>query len=227
MAARPRRHRANRLVLEQLLKMTAPPRGLDLRPGGDPPRDAEEPAPDRLATTDRAGLAHQDQEGGLEGVVGVVRVAQELPADAQDHGPVSFDQDGEGGLRRIRIVPRQKPVQELAIGQGPGRTQLVEHGELIAQDGARSCMFHSGSPSVRIGETLVNRHNKVPRHPAAIHGFARIDRALDRNDCPSRPIALDLNVTPILDFARLDSPPVLVQIPFGAEGEVRLVFFLT
>ncbi len=134
------------LGLEQHLEMTSAPRGLDLGPSGDPPGDAEEPAPDRLPMTDRSGLAHEDQEGGLEGVVGVVRVAQELPADAQDHGPMSFNQDREGGLGGRRIVPRQEPLEELAIGQRAGRTQIVEHGERTAQGGARSWIFHRGSP---------------------------------------------------------------------------------
>ena len=56
--------------------MRGAPRALDLSPRRDPSRDAEQPAPNRLAMSDRAGLAHQDEERGLEGIVGVVGVAQ-------------------------------------------------------------------------------------------------------------------------------------------------------
>ncbi|MEJ7639241.1 MAG: hypothetical protein WKF75_15020 [Singulisphaera sp.] len=37
---------------------------------------------------DRAGLAGQDQEGRLEGVLDVVLVPQDRPAGRQDHRPV-------------------------------------------------------------------------------------------------------------------------------------------
>ena len=99
--------------------------------------NSQPPTASRLP--DRARLAHQNQERGLEGVVGVVRVAQELPADAQDHRPVAVHQRGEGGLGRRRVRPGQKPFQELAIGQGPGRAEVIERRELTAQVGARSC----------------------------------------------------------------------------------------
>ncbi len=45
----------------------------------------------------------------------MVPVAQELPADAQHHRPVTGHQRGEGGLA-CGITARDEPVEELAIG---------------------------------------------------------------------------------------------------------------
>ena len=56
---------------------------------------AAEPGCERLVDPDRASLAHQDQEGGLERVVGVVPMPQQLPADRQDHRPVTMHQLAE------------------------------------------------------------------------------------------------------------------------------------
>ena len=47
----------------------------------------------QVGITDGARLPGQHEEDGLEGVLGVVAVAQELAADVQDHGPVPPDKD--------------------------------------------------------------------------------------------------------------------------------------
>ncbi len=70
------------------------------RPGGD----AIEPVAQQLGVADRASLLGQDQESGLEGVLGVLDVAEELSADAQDHRPMPAHQRREGGLAG-RVVP--------------------------------------------------------------------------------------------------------------------------
>jgi hypothetical protein len=46
------------------------------------------------------GAVSQDQEAGLEGVLGVVMVADDAPADAQHQRPVTADEAGEGVLWR-------------------------------------------------------------------------------------------------------------------------------
>src|SRR3954452_1286520 len=66
--------------------------------GRDAAGDRVEPGPQRVAHPERAGSTPQDQEGRLEGVVGVVLIAQEGPAGAEDHRPVPLDQGGERGL---------------------------------------------------------------------------------------------------------------------------------
>ena len=62
--------------------------GVAAGPGGHPAGHAVEPAAEPIAPADRAGPAGQDQECGLEGVLGVVGVAERAPADAPDHRPV-------------------------------------------------------------------------------------------------------------------------------------------
>ena len=81
--------------------------------GGDPAGDPVEPGGDRAAVADRAGLAGQDEEDGLRGVLGVVAVAEDPAAGAQDHRRVTLDQDAEGGLGRFiaaSVVARQEGV---------------------------------------------------------------------------------------------------------------------
>jgi hypothetical protein len=95
--------------------------GLDRDPVGDP----VQPAPQGVSLPDRAGLFHQDQERGLERVLGVVRFTQDPPADAQDHRPVPRHQrlDGPG------IPLAEEPLKELRVRQSRKhalRKQAVE-----------------------------------------------------------------------------------------------------
>ena len=85
------------------------PAGLQRGPVGDP----VEPGPDQVPGPDRGRPPGQDQERGLERVLGQVRVADDPPADAQDHRPVPADQRGERGLvsrrrRKPRAVGRRR-----------------------------------------------------------------------------------------------------------------------
>ena len=59
------------------------------RPQGQAEGDLEQPAGHRLRVADRAGLPGQHQEGGLEGVLGVLVVVQHAAADAQHHRAVA------------------------------------------------------------------------------------------------------------------------------------------
>lgn len=78
--------------------LPVPPPG-PVRPGvgGDPAGDPVEPRPERVTPAQRAGLPGQDEEGGLERVLGVVGVRQRTPADPEHHRPVAGDQRGERG----------------------------------------------------------------------------------------------------------------------------------
>ena len=68
-----------------------------------------QPAADGAVDPDRGGLAPQQEEGGLEGVVGVVGVVEHASADAQDHRPVPADQGLEGQLVAVGDVSFQEP----------------------------------------------------------------------------------------------------------------------
>src|SRR5262249_26402769 len=81
--------------------------------------------PEQFPRPHRARLAGEDQEAGLEGVLGVLLVAEHPPADAQDHGAVAAHQGLEGRL----VAAAQEPLQELAIRQAAqrGPAQVAEN----------------------------------------------------------------------------------------------------
>ncbi len=103
----------------------------DLPPGlaGRADRHAIQPGPERIRVADRPGLARQDEEGGLEGVLGVVVIAEQLPADAQDHRAVSRHDGGEGGL----ITDGREPLEQLTVPEAGGRADREERPELPGQ----------------------------------------------------------------------------------------------
>ena len=76
-------------------------------------RDLVQPAPQGVSSPDRAALLDQDQEGRLEGVLGIVRVAQDPPADAQDHRPVPPHQRLEGP----GVALGEETLEELRVGE--------------------------------------------------------------------------------------------------------------
>jgi hypothetical protein len=88
--------------------------------GRDAPGHAVQPRPQRAAQGQRPGPAGQDQEGGLEGVLGVVRLAQGRPAGAQHERAVAAHQGGE---RRLGRRPRagREAAQQLGVRQGGQR----------------------------------------------------------------------------------------------------------
>ena len=94
--------------------------------------DAEEPVAQQVGLAQRPGLVGQDEEDGLEGVLGQVLVAEDLPADAQNHWSVAGDERGEGGLAGL-IATGREPLDQLAVGEPGRRTALEERPEITAQ----------------------------------------------------------------------------------------------
>ena len=81
---------------------------------------AVQPVAHQLALADGSRLTSQDQEGGLEGVLGVLLVAEHAPAHPQHHRPVPLHEAGEGA-----VVPvGGEVVQQLAVGAVPCGRQL-------------------------------------------------------------------------------------------------------
>ncbi len=103
--------------------------GAALAPGtgfaGQAGGDAVQEAADGLPATDGARLAGQDEEGGLEDVLGVVEVAEEAAADAQHQPPVALHQRREGRL----VAAGGEALQQLPVaqcGQARGRQQPAQ-----------------------------------------------------------------------------------------------------
>ncbi len=74
--------------------------------------------------SDRPGLADQDQERGLERILGVVAIAEHGSARAQNHRAVPLDQGGKRSL----VARGEKAFEELAVGkagQNPVREQSL------------------------------------------------------------------------------------------------------
>jgi hypothetical protein len=88
---RPRRNLAGRRLVPQDGSSV----GLPARPGASSVRFRARAG---LRLAHRAGLAHQHQPGGLEGILGRGRVSQEPPAGGQDHRAVPPQQQLEGRL---------------------------------------------------------------------------------------------------------------------------------
>ena len=98
-------------------------------------RDLVQPARQGVSSPDCAPLLDQDQEGRLEGILSIVGVAQDPPADAQDHRSVPPHQRfegpgiplGEETLEELRVgEPRDHPVGEQAVDLSQGRAQCLD-----------------------------------------------------------------------------------------------------
>jgi hypothetical protein len=90
----------------------------------------------------RATPCSQHQERGLQGVLGVVRVAEDLPADAQDHRPVPLHQGREGRLVGV-VSPGHESLDELPVGDVADHAELEEGMEPIEGVGSRRSADHS------------------------------------------------------------------------------------
>ena len=102
-----------------------------------------QPGPQRDVAAERPRFLDEDQERGLEGILGIVRILQDAPADAQDHRPVPRHQD----LERRGVLPGGEALEQLRIGESrddPTREEAVD----LPQGGAQSVDGHaSRSPA--------------------------------------------------------------------------------
>jgi hypothetical protein len=99
--------------------------------------DPIQPATDRLVLLNRTGLLCQDQEGGLEGVLGVMQVTQHASTHSQHHRAVTPQESRKG----IPIAVAGEALQQLAVGVlfvGVAAGQASE----VLQDGTELCGTH-------------------------------------------------------------------------------------
>jgi len=142
-------------------------------PGGGPPSlerrlvgDPVQPVPHRLPAGDGRRLADEDDEGGLEGVLGVV-VAQLAAADAPHHRGVPVDEGGQGGL----VAPIDVTTEQLAVA----KPHAVSHHRANVLDHARRHAPPSASYLPHEAQLIHDfpRHAPVPA-PERLH--SRVSR---------------------------------------------------
>jgi hypothetical protein len=84
-------------------------------PQGDPQGDPVQPAAEHVLFADLGGVLCQHHESGLEGVLGVLDLAQRMPTDAPNQARVPPHQGGEGSL----VALAGELTQQLGVGQFP------------------------------------------------------------------------------------------------------------
>jgi hypothetical protein len=105
------------VVHGQLLALP-PPARLRFGTQRNAPGNGMEPASDRGRLTERRCFAQQDQESGLEGILGVVGITQNPPADAPNQRPMAAHQTGK---RAFVLLPAQL-LEQLAVAAVHRRT---------------------------------------------------------------------------------------------------------
>src|SRR5262249_32129790 len=116
-----------------------PPGGAGPGRPGDVERHPMEPRGNGLLLTDAGSLACQDEEGGLEGVLGVVLVAQHLPADAEHQRPVLLEQRGKGALvplgdealEQLAVRGAAVPLRVDAVAEEPQNARQTPAGHAL------------------------------------------------------------------------------------------------
>ena len=105
-----------------------------------PERDCVQPAGQRRSVAQRSSLADQDQEGSLEGVLDLLGVAQQSPADSKNEWPMPPEQH----LERRLVALIEPALQQLSVGQRADAAGLQRMPEITEQ--RRKWSIHDGGP---------------------------------------------------------------------------------
>src|SRR5262249_37229941 len=110
----------------------------------------------------RGRLANQDQEGGLEGVLGVLVGAEDAAANAPDHGAMPLHQGGKGCLFPAGDVAlEQLPVRQVRLGQASPAEVLNDAAELAGSHrippSVAGSMYYYRKGAELIGDFLASR----------------------------------------------------------------------
>ena len=111
-----------------------------------------QPAPERALHPYRSGLAGQEQERGLEGVVGIVGIIQHAATDTQDHRAMPPDECLEGQFVAMEDVSFQQP----GVGQAH-QGSLAEEAVDRPQGGVASYAGHDNVPPMVCGGSSILR----------------------------------------------------------------------
>jgi hypothetical protein len=99
---------------------------------------------------DRPSTAGEHEEGGLEGILRVMLVAQDRPANAEHRRAVPLDQGGEGHLAHL-AAPGREQIQQLPVRPLSDRAYVEERVNV----------------SVYI-RTLISRHRRTPQQVVSL-----------------------------------------------------------
>jgi hypothetical protein len=119
--------------------LRAPAGAEGLRLAGRAAGDAVEPVGELLARADGGGLGGQDEEGGLEGVLGVLAVSGDAQAGAEHHRAVPPHQRREGRL----VAGRDERLQQEGVGARPVVAEAVGVAQAV-EDSAHGAGGHGG-----------------------------------------------------------------------------------
>ena len=84
-----------------------------------------EPAGNRFEFVNGSHSAGEDEERGLESVLGILFLVQQAPADAQNQAAVPLD----NGRKRHFIAESEKPTEKLRVGQIRKRPTVAERAQ--------------------------------------------------------------------------------------------------
>ncbi len=128
-----------------------------------------EPGSERIAHPETACLLDQDQERGLKRIIGFIITGQHAPADAEDHGAVALDQQGERELGGFAAVGCES-LQELAVGQITCDADVEKGSNFLHESRILVEVHRRGSPP----EGAVAWIQVMYRRPAWVPRFFRI-----------------------------------------------------
>jgi hypothetical protein len=102
-----------------------------------------QPCGQRCLLADGTGLPCQDQEGGLEGILGVLFIAKHPPADTQNQGAMPPKKHGEGSLvTTLDESAEQFPVVLVAVFGSSENPNVPQHLCQNARTHLRPPMLH-------------------------------------------------------------------------------------
>jgi hypothetical protein len=123
--------------------------------------DTVQPGTQGIAHPERSALPDQDQECCLEGVHRLVVIAENAASGAENHRPMSFDQDREGQLRGL-AASGCEPLEKLPIRQ-PSRDPILEERFEEKPGSPANISLHEPAPLALLSDRLPSRGIKQPR----------------------------------------------------------------
>src|SRR5262249_30381190 len=99
----------------------------------EPLGDAMKPRAEGVMNPEMMSFSQKNQKSRLNGVLGVVGIAKQGGADAEDHWPMPLDHGGKCELGHLAFGHREA-FPQLAIGKVSDRAQLIERPKLPGRE---------------------------------------------------------------------------------------------